>query len=109
MTPQVIKIRFRLRGNFCATHGGTDCKELEIETADKMEIVFRRLLDLGTNVTAKSFIMMYLNQPRPSVLIVTFFVQIDTLSSVGDGRGCNLEAVKLFKVAVINCADRGAG
>src|SRR5688500_16233394 len=28
-----------LTRDFCATHGGTDCKELEIETADKMEIV----------------------------------------------------------------------
>lgn len=25
--------------NFCATHGGTDCKELEIETENKMEIL----------------------------------------------------------------------
>jgi hypothetical protein len=33
-----------LQRNFCATHGGTDCKELEIETGDKMEILFQWLL-----------------------------------------------------------------
>ena len=38
-------------------------KELEIETGDKMEIVCSRLLNLATNVTPKSFIVMYLNHP----------------------------------------------
>lgn len=38
-------------------------KELEIETADKMEIVCSRLLNLATNIAAKSFIVTYLNHP----------------------------------------------
>ena len=38
-------------------------KELEIETDNKMEIVFLRLLNFATNVTLKSFIVMYLNHP----------------------------------------------
>ena len=55
-----------LTRNFCATHGGTDCKELEIETEHEMEIVFYWLLFFASIPTLKGFIVTYLNQPQPA-------------------------------------------
>ena len=45
-----------------AAHGGTDYKELEIETVTKMEKLSRRLLSDVESFAFKSFKMMYLNE-----------------------------------------------
>ncbi len=49
--PWTIKITFRFRGT-CAAHGGTDYKELEIETGIEMEQVWYWLLFFDTKVCA---------------------------------------------------------
>jgi hypothetical protein len=51
-----------------ATHGGTDYKELEIETVTMMEKLSRRLLFNGDSLAFKSFKMMYLNKAQRGAL-----------------------------------------
>jgi hypothetical protein len=47
-----------------AAHGGTDYKELEIETVTKMEKLSRRLLFNVDSLPIKSFKMTYLNDAQ---------------------------------------------
>ena len=64
-------------------------KELEIETADKMEIVCARLLNFGTNITPKSFIVTYLNHPSnvAEQYIFSFILTFMELTFVGPVTG----------------------
>ncbi len=64
----------------CYARWNRFAKNLKIETADKMEIVCSRLLNLSTNITAKSFIVTYLNHPSniaEAYTSPTQFVQFD--------------------------------
>lgn len=61
---KVIKITLRKRGTFVLRTVEPICKELEIETEHRMEILFQRLLFSDTIDALKPFIVTYLNQPQ---------------------------------------------
>lgn len=74
--PRAIKIDIPTS----AAHGGTDYKELEIETVTLMAKLLRRLLFNVEFMTLKSFKMMYLNEAlRNCVKRSVSIVQVEEL------------------------------
>jgi len=81
--PRAIKIDIPTS----AAHGGTDYKELEIETVTKMEKLSRRLLFNVDSLPIKSFKMTYLNDAQPRTRGVRFsIVQVE--GKGGAGKVC---------------------
>ena len=55
------------------------CKELEIETETKMAKWLRQLLFQHNGFGCKSFIVVYLNQPRTALIHVRSFIHLELL------------------------------
>jgi hypothetical protein len=61
------------------------CKELEIETETKMAKWLRQLLFQHNSFASKSFIMMYLNEPRTTLIHVLTIVHLEALDATLQG------------------------